>query len=170
MSADRIKTLLQLMRENELVELELEEGDFKVKLRKAPPASAMTLLPTAAASMLSPMAASTAIAPLGAPGGIPLGSTAVAPLAPPPAPVDDESRYVPVKSPIIGVFYAAPNPGADAFVREGATVAKDTIVCIIDAMKTMNEIKAGVAGTVMKILVENGEPVEYDQPLFLIKP
>ena len=75
----------------------------------------------------------------------------------------------PIKSPIVGTFYASPSPDSAPFVAAGDKVSSDTIVCIIEAMKIMNEIKAEVAGTIEKVLIENGEPVEYGQPLFLVR-
>lgn len=143
MSVARIKELIDLMNENSLAELELEEGDFKVRLCKQ-----------------------------GA--GVPAVCAAPAPLPAASAPAAGapaaEAGLVPIKSPIVGTFYASPSPEADSFVAEGAKVNKETVVCIVEAMKIMNEIKAGVSGTIVKRLVENGEPVEYGQPLFLVRP
>ncbi|MBN2712082.1 MAG: acetyl-CoA carboxylase biotin carboxyl carrier protein [Planctomycetes bacterium] len=150
MSVDKIRELLELMNENELVELELEEGDFKVKLKK-PGAGMMTMVPSAA-----PVAAPAPAA------GAPAPAAAAAPAVDP--------NLVPIKSPIVGTFYRAPSPDSDPFASEGSQVNKDSVVCIIEAMKIMNEIKAGVSGTIEKILVENGEPIEYGQPLFLVRP
>jgi acetyl-CoA carboxylase biotin carboxyl carrier protein len=141
MSVEKIKDLLALMKENELAELELCEGDFKVKLKK-------NVAPMA-------MAAPIAAAPVAAPAPV--------------MKVADMS-LVPVKSPIVGTFYHAPSPDAAPFISVGDKVTKDTVVCIIEAMKIMNEIKAEISGTVTEILVENGEPVEYGQPLFMVKP
>jgi len=141
MSVEKIKDLLALMKENELAELELCEGDFKVKLKK-------NVAPMA-------MAAPIAAAPVAAPAPV--------------MKVADMS-LVPVKSPIVGTFYHAPSPDAAPFISVGDKVSKDTVVCIIEAMKIMNEIKAEISGTVTEILVENGEPVEYGQPLFMVKP
>jgi acetyl-CoA carboxylase biotin carboxyl carrier protein len=147
MSLERIKQLLGLMDEHDLVEMEVEEKDFKLRLKKPgavpPPAPAYTVAP--------PPAAGPASAPAAAP-----------------APEDDPGLH-PVKSPIVGTFYRSPSPEADPFVQAGTTVGEETIICIVEAMKIMNEIKAGVSGTVEKILVENGEPVEYGQTLFLVR-
>ncbi len=112
---------------------------------------------------------------------------AAAPAAPAPAPAapapasqpaapapesssDDESRYVAIKSPMIGTFYRAPNPESDPFVNVGDKVKAGQTVCIIEAMKLFNEIESEVSGTIVKVLVENASPVEYDQPLFLVDP
>ena len=100
---------------------------------------------------------------------------APAPASQPAAPAsesssDDESRYVAIKSPMIGTFYRAPNPESDPFVNVGDKVKAGQTVCIIEAMKLFNEIEAEVSGTIVKVLVENASPVEYDQPLFLVDP
>lgn len=151
MSADRIQELLKLMEEHDLVELELEEGDFKLRVCK-PQAQMM-----AAPAMMAPMAPPQAAAPTAAP-------------APAPAEEDDMSGLTPIPSPIVGTFYRAPSPESDVFISEGSDVTESSVVCIVEAMKIMNEVKAGVKGKIAKILVENGEPVEYGQPLFMVKP
>ena len=146
MSVDRIRELLKLMDEHKLVELALSEKDFSVTLKK----------PSAPAMALAAMHPVPALA---------------APQAPAAAkPAEEDKSLVPIKSPIVGTFYRAPAPDANPFVNVGGKVNKATVVCIVEAMKIMNEIKAGVDGTVEKILVENGEPVEYGQPLFLVRP
>lgn len=149
MSLERIRELLELMKEHGLAELELEEPDFKIRLQKA-------------AATLPTLPISSPLQPTG---------PIVTPLPSKPSPAaGEEENLVPIKSPIVGTFYRASSPDADPYVTEGSPVDKDTIVCIIEAMKIMNEIKAGVKGTIAKILVENGEPVEYGQPLFLVRP
>lgn len=156
MSVDKISELLALMKEYDIVELELEEGDFSVALRKQ-------------GAFVPPYSAAAAPAPV-----------PVAQAAPPPAAVAAEqpaagaapaadSGLAQIKSPIVGTFYRASSPDAPPFVEEGAKVAKDSVVCIIEAMKIMNEIKAETDGVIEKVLVESGEPVEYGQPLFLIR-
>jgi acetyl-CoA carboxylase biotin carboxyl carrier protein len=92
------------------------------------------------------------------------------PAAAPVSPREDASRYIEVKAPIVGTFYRAPSPEAEPFVKEGDAVKKGQVLCIIEAMKLMNEIESEVSGVVRKILVSNGEPVEYGQVLFLIEP
>ncbi len=146
-SADRIRELLELMEGHELVELQLEEPEFKIKLRKAG-AQAPLLAPVPA-----PAAAPAPTAPVATSAGTP----------------EDDEGLTPITSPIVGTFYRAPSPEAEAFVNEGARVDSETVVCIIEAMKIMNEIKAGMKGTIARILMENGEPVEYGQPLFLVR-
>jgi len=150
MSVDRIKELLELMAEHDLVELEVEEGgEFKVKLKK--PCAQMAVMP--AAMPMAQMSQSQAGGP--SPAQV--------------APAEDDPNLVPIKSPIVGTFYSAPAPDADPFVKEGDKVSKDTIVCIVEAMKIMNEVKAEVSGTIEKILIENGEAVEYGAPIFMVR-
>ena len=148
MSIEKIGKLLEMMNENDLVELELEEGDFKVKLKK--PGCNIVAAPAMPMSAAMPVAAPAALA-----------DSAAA--------EDDISGLTPILSPIVGTFYSAPSPDADPFVSLGSQVNDETVVCIVEAMKIMNEVKAELSGTVEKILVKNGEPVEYGQPLFLIK-
>ena len=148
MSVERIRELLALMNENDLVELRLREGDFKVTLRK--PGANVVAVPAAA--------------PVAAP------APAAAPAAPAKAAATDDEGLVPVKSPIVGTFYRSPGPDQPLYVTEGTVVTKDSVVCIIEAMKIMNEIRAEVSGTVVRAVAENGEPVEYGQTLFLIRP
>ncbi|GHS92335.1 hypothetical protein FACS1894139_06280 [Planctomycetales bacterium] len=141
---DKIGALMALMNEHGVANLELEEKDFKLKLEKYPRGSG---------------------APVAAP-------VALAAVAPPPggdAAAKTDPALTPIKSPIVGTFYASPSPESASFVAVGDKVNADTIVCIIEAMKIMNEVKAELSGTVEKMLVENGDPVEYGQPLFLVR-
>ena len=150
MCMEKIRGLLEMMKEFELVELDLEEENFAVSLKKA--GANYVAAPVAMPAMSAPAVAASA-----------------APAAAAARPVEDTSGLTPIKSPIVGTFYRSPSPDSDAFVSEGATVDSNTIVCIIEAMKIMNEIKAEVSGTIEKVLVKNGEPVEYGQPLFLVR-
>lgn len=150
-SLETINALLAMMKENDIVELELEEGDFSIALRKqgAFCAPAMPPMP----GMMAPMMA--APAPVAA--------------AAPAASGDADPGLTQVKSPIVGTFYRGPAPESPPFVQEGDTVRKDSVVCIIEAMKIMNEIRAETDGVIERVLVEGGEPVEYGQPLFLVR-
>lgn len=148
MSVEKIKSLLELMRDNDLVELKLREGDFKVVLRKPGAVIAQPAIISA---------------------GAPIAAPAATPAAPVKGAAPAEGGLVPIKSPIVGTFYRSPTPEAQPFVNEGSRVSKDTVVCIIEAMKIMNEIRAELSGTIEKVLVENGEPVEYGQPLYLVR-
>jgi acetyl-CoA carboxylase biotin carboxyl carrier protein len=145
---DLVRRLLRLMDRHGLAEVELEEGGRKVRLRKAGPA-ALQALP------VPPVVAPAA--PAAAP----------APAAPAPAPA---ARGIEIRSPMVGTFYRASSPEAAPFIEVGDVVRKDTVVCIIEAMKVMNEIKSEIEGEVLAVLAQNGEAVEFDQPLFLVKP
>ena len=157
MDLKQVMELLELMESHGLDEVEIEQGDVRIKLRKG---GAPQAAPVIAAPM--PMAPGPAAAAAGAPpaGAVP----AAAPEAAGPAP-----DTVEVVSPMVGTFYRTPAPDADPFVSEGESVSADTVICIIEAMKVMNEIKAEADGEVVKILVENGESVEYGQPLMVIR-
>lgn len=152
MDIDRIKTVIDLMREHELNEFAIEEPDFKLTLKRGGAAPAVMM---AAPSMMAP-----AMAPAAAP------APAAVPAAP--ATAADDS-LTPIPSPLVGTFYRAGSPDADPFVAVGSRVNKDTVVCIIEAMKVMNEIKAETSGVIKKILVENATAVQFGQPMFLIE-
>ena len=153
-----IKVIVDLMKKNAVSEFEMEEGDFKIKLKResGKPRKGETVVVQEAAPVILPAAAMpVAAAP----------APAAPATAPPPAPEGPE-----VKSPMIGTFYRRPSPDADSFVEVGSVVEPETVVCIIEAMKVMNEIKAEVKGTIAEVLLEDGKPVEYGQALFRIEP
>src|SRR5687767_5173235 len=154
-----LKRLVQLMNENGLVELEIEQEGSRISLRKAG-----AYAPAQAAGMPQGMfqgsfGAGPATSPLPAPTGDAAPAT---PGGPPPGTKD-------VLCPMVGTFYRRPNPESQPFVQVGDRVNKDTVVCIVEAMKLNNEIKAEMEGEVLEVLVEDGEPVEFDQPLFRVK-
>ena len=157
---DELRELIGLLRDNGLAELELERGSFRVRLRREGmmPAglSNEILVPVNAA----PLARAQAPAPVLTPAHP--GAQAET------AASEDQDLHI-IPSPIVGTFYRSPSPTADAFVKIGSNVEPETVVCIIEAMKLMNEIQAETSGQVVKIYVENGQPVEYGQPLFGIK-
>ena len=136
-----IKEMIQLMHEHQLVELEVEREGVKIRLRKNGDTVTQSVI--------------AAPAPV------------AAPAAPAAAPVADRA---PVKSPMVGTFYRAPAPDAPPFVESGQTIEVGQVICIIEAMKLMNEIKAEVRGRVVEMPVQNGDPVEFGQPLFIIEP
>jgi len=152
MDLRKLKTLIDLVETSGIAELELQEGEERVRITRAPAQPQHTLMLHAAAP------GATA-----APAGVP--SAPVAGTAPAPAPADEGHA---VKSPMVGTFYRSASPGAAPFVEIGDTVAQGDTLCIVEAMKLMNEIEADVGGTVKAILVENGQPVEFGQPLFVI--
>ncbi len=148
MDLRKLKTLIDLVSDSDIAELEITEGDGKVRIVKASaPQAPVMVMPDAVAPAAS--VAVQAAAP-----------AAPAPAAPPPGHV--------VKAPMVGTFYRAPNPGATPFIEVGQSVKEGDPLCIIEAMKLLNEIEADKSGVVREILVENGEPVEYGQPLFVI--
>ena len=156
---DELRELIGLMRENGLEELELEREDFRVRLRRESAGGPSSRHAEA------PPAAAPAPAPAPAPASTPAHPGTQATTA---AAQDQDLQIIP--SPIVGTFYRSPSPSADPFVKIGSNVEHDSVVCIIEAMKLMNEIQAEAAGEIVKIYVENGQPVEYGQPLFGIKP
>ncbi|MFB3891933.1 MAG: acetyl-CoA carboxylase biotin carboxyl carrier protein [Phycisphaerae bacterium] len=154
MDIDEIKQLVQLMVDNDLSELDIADGDKKIALKrgKAP-------APVIAAPAIVPVASGvSAAAPAAAP----------APAAQPPAPEPAE-KLIEIRSPMVGTFYAAPSPDTEAFVQPGTRVSDDSVVCIVEAMKVMNEIKAECSGEIVEVCVRNAQPVEYGQVLFRVR-
>jgi acetyl-CoA carboxylase biotin carboxyl carrier protein len=152
-----LKQLIEFLKENQVAEFELDRGDLKVRLRFTQPDTAgsgqMDL-----ASLLANAR------------GVP--AQPMAPASAPPAPVpeaDPDAGLHLVKSPIVGTFYGSSSPGASPFVSPGDRVEKGQVICIIEAMKLMNEIEADATGEVVKCFVSNGQPIEYGQPLFSIR-
>jgi acetyl-CoA carboxylase biotin carboxyl carrier protein len=151
MDLRKLKKLIDLVQESGIGEIEITEGEEKVRISRqlaAPPI----------------MMASHAMHPMAMQGAAP-----AAPVAPAAPAVPAEPKGHALKSPMVGTFYRAPSPGAPSFVEVGQSVSKGQTLCIIEAMKLLNEIESDVSGTVKAILVENGQPVEYGQPLFLIE-
>ncbi len=152
MDLRKLKKLIDLVQESGIGEIEITEGEERVRICRQPAGSPQVLM--TAAPMQMPMAAPAALAPASS--------------APEAAKVEEPAGHT-LKSPMVGTFYRAPSPGAPAFVEVGQSVTKGQTLCIIEAMKLLNEIESDVAGTIKAILVENGQPVEYGQPLFLIE-
>jgi len=157
---NELRELVEFLKANDIAEFELEREDVKVALKFASaivqPAAQITYGAPVAAAAPAPLAAQPAAAPSAAP-------AAAA------APADDTAGAHIVKSPIVGTFYAAPSPDAEPFAKVGDTVSKGKVLCIVEAMKLMNEIEADASGEIVKVFVETGQPVEYGQPLFAIK-
>ena len=153
MDLRKLKKLIDLVQESGISELEITEGEEKVKIVKG---GGISVVPAAAAAVLPQMA------PPEAPRAAP--AAAAAPPAEPPA---GQEGHV-VKAPMVGTFYRSPSPDAKAFVEVGQSVKEGQTICIIEAMKLMNEIETDAGGVVKAILVENGQPVEYGQPLFIL--
>ncbi len=144
LDVDAVRELLDLMAEHELAELEIEQDDLAVRLRKA---------------FSGPVPAPPAAAP-----------AAPASAAPPPAAAPADEGLVHITSPMVGTFYAASGPDAAPFVQVGDHVAEDTVVCVIEAMKVFNEIRAETSGTIEKILTANADAVEFGEPMFAVRP
>jgi acetyl-CoA carboxylase biotin carboxyl carrier protein len=158
MNVDAIKQILELVREHELAEFELEQDGVKLRIRKQGAATVVTL--PAAAPVLAPAPVPVAAAPALAPAAV------VAPTAP----ADDASlELAVVTSPIVGTFYRAADPSSPSFVDVGQRVKKGQTLCIIEAMKLMNEIESEYEGEVVKVYAENGQPVQYGERLFAIR-
>lgn len=155
MDLRKLKTLIDLVSESNISELEITEADGKVRIVKSDPAAAIAVQPVYAAAPAMPVAAAAAAA-------APVAAAA----APAAAPV--ETGHV-VKSPMVGTFYRASSPNAKPFADIGQQVKEGEAICIIEAMKIMNEIEADKSGTITKILAENGQAVEFGQPLFVIE-
>lgn len=154
MDLKQIKKILDLISESDVDEVSIEEGDFKIKVKKTGTVEQVTYTQPAAPA---PVAQPAALAQPGAP-----QQESSEPSAP-------AASGETVKSPIVGTFYEAPSPDSDPFVAVGDKVKKGDTLCIIEAMKIMNEIEAEFSGTVQEIIVSDGTPVEFDQPLFIIK-
>ncbi len=157
---DELRELIDLVRQNEFTEFELARDDFRIRFRRGTEAADPGVPTTTPAAAQSAATGSENRAAAGVPPHP--GAKAETEAS------EDQGLHM-ISSPIVGTFYRAPSPNADSFVKIGTTVEADTVVCIIEAMKLMNEIQAETSGEVVKIYVENGQPVEYGQPLFGIK-
>ena len=160
MDFDEITRILEMMREHELSEFELERDNYKIRIRKHGGGHWVAATP-------HPQQIQGAPAPPLVPGGAASPATAAAPVL---APADDDMELAVVKSPIVGTFYRATEPEAKPFAEVGDVVRKGQVLCIIEAMKLMNEITAEIDGEIVNIYVENGHAVQYGERLFAIKP
>lgn len=149
MDLRKLKKLIDLVQESGIGEIEITEGEEKVRISRQVNAPPMIMAP--------------AMSPMAMPGHALPGAPAAPAVAAP-----EEPKGHTLKSPMVGTFYRAPSPGAPAFVEVGQAVTKGQTLCIIEAMKLLNEIESDIAGTIKAILVENGQPVEYGQPLFIV--
>jgi acetyl-CoA carboxylase biotin carboxyl carrier protein len=159
MDFDFLEKLIQSLDASSLDSIEIERGGTRIRLAKSPPAGSGPVYAAPA------VAAATAAAPAAAPASAPTAAPAAA--AQPTAPANN---WVDVTSPMVGTFYRSPNPDASPFVEIGSRIAPGDNLCIIEAMKLMNELEAEVDGTVREICVANGQPVEYGQVLFRVQP
>ncbi len=147
-----IKRIVELMKNNDLTKFSMKDDGFELTLKRG--GEQQIVVAAAAPAAAAPIAAAPATA---------------APAVAAPA-VDEDDGLIEIPSPIVGTFYRKPSPDADNFAQVGTEVSEDSVVCIIEAMKVMNEIKAEVSGVIKKVLVDDATPVQYGQPLFLIEP
>lgn len=160
MDLKEIQNLIKFVSNSGVAEVKLETGDIKITIRTTVEGNApdITYVQQAPVQHALPQAAAPA------PAAAPAAPAAAAPAA------DDNSKYITVKSPIIGTFYRKPAPDKPVFAEVGATISKGDVLCVIEAMKLFNEIESEVSGKIVKILVDDMSPVEFDQPLFLVDP
>ena len=163
MNQKELKELIEFLIDKDISEFELERGDVKVRIKRGADAQPVPVI--------TPVAAVPAIAsvPPSAPASAAVTQTS-APAAPEQPKAEPEEDLHLVKSPIVGTFYEAPGPGAPPFVKPGDNVQTGQVLCIIEAMKLMNEIESDMTGEIVKVLAANGKPVEYGQPLFSVRP
>ncbi len=150
MDIRKIKKLIELLEESNVEELEIKEGEESVRISRGSKSNMMAQAPVAAPVAAAPVAAPAPVA------------------AAPEAPVNEEPSGHSVNSPMVGTFYGSPSPGASPFINVGQSVKEGDVVCIVEAMKMMNQIEADKTGVVKAILVEDGQPVEFEQPLVII--
>ncbi len=160
MNQKELKELIEFLIEKDIAEFELERGDFKVKIKRAAEPSHVAL-PDSRYIAVQHMP-STVPAPASAPGRFDSAADAAAP--------ESEAGLHIVRSPIVGTFYESPSPGSPPFVKVGDALEVGQVLCIVEAMKLMNEIECDVAGELVKKLVANGQPIEYGQELFAVRP
>ncbi len=153
-----IQELIKLVKKSQLNEFNLKYGDFKIEMKYGQEAES-NRAPVAPAAPAPVAAPAPAVAPVAAPAA-----------APPAAEPAAEDNLITVKAPMIGTFYRSPSPDKPPFVVVGDTISEGTVTCIIEAMKLFNEIESEISGKIVKILVDDASPVEFDQPLFLVEP
>lgn len=166
MNLSEVQDLIKFVSKSGVTEVEIEKKDFKITIKSEGKKSK-----TADQPIIVQAAAPVAPAPQAAPAPAPVTAAPApaAPAAPAPA-ANEEDKYITVKSPMIGTFYRSPSPDKAVFVEVGQQIKPGDAVCIIEAMKLFNEIEAEVSGKIVKVLVDDATPVEYDQPLFLVDP
>ena len=172
MQVDEIRRLVKLVEESDIDELEVRRWWTVVRILKKASNGRTEAGPLVMAAPASPAPPQVVVREVAAPMPAPPPPAVAAPSAAPPAAETEalEEGLVQIKSPMVGTFYRAPNPTAPPYVDIGARVDVGQVVCIVEAMKLMNEIEAEVAGTIARVLVQNGQPVEFNQPLFLVRP
>ncbi|TAD76252.1 MAG: acetyl-CoA carboxylase biotin carboxyl carrier protein [Oscillatoriales cyanobacterium] len=157
---DELRELLLVLSQTDIAEVTLKQGDYELTVRKA-------VAMAAAGTAIAPVAVATAPTLAASPIMAPLSEPTMPPSSPPPL---NDPKLLEIKSPMVGTFYRAPAPGEAPFVQPGDRVSTGQTVCIIEAMKLMNELESEVSGEVVEVLVENGQPVEFDQVLMRVRP
>jgi acetyl-CoA carboxylase biotin carboxyl carrier protein len=152
-----LRELIEFLKEYQVAEFDLDRGDLKIRLKFTQPAPVSSGI-----AEIAKLVTAAPAAPAAAPAPVPAAQTAAPPADP------DAGLHI-VKSPIVGTFYGSPSPGAAAFVSPGDHVEKGQVICIVEAMKLMNEIEADASGEVVKCFITNGQPIEFGQPLFSIR-
>lgn len=162
MNIKDIESLIKFVQNSGVAEVSLEQKDLKITIRTTHGQMIMAAAPTTQIQHIAAAPVATSQAPAAAP--------AAPPAAEKPKASADESKYITIKSPMIGTFYRTPSPDKPVFVNVGDEIKQGSVLCIIEAMKLFNEIESEVSGKIVKVLVDNSSPVEYDQPLFLVDP
>lgn len=162
MKLPEIQDLIKFVAKAGVTEVEIEQKDFKITIKKE-------VAKTESVVVMPQAAAPTYQAPVSAPAPQAAPSPVASPTAPAATPVED-ANLITIKSPMIGTFYRRPSPDKSNFVEVGTVIKPGDVICIVEAMKLFNEIEAEVAGKVVKVLVDDSSPIEYDQPLFLVEP
>jgi acetyl-CoA carboxylase biotin carboxyl carrier protein len=158
MDLKEIQNLIKFVSNSGVAEVKLETGDIKITIRTTLEGNSPDITYVQQAPMQQAIAAPVAAIP------------AATPAATPASVSDDNAKYVTIKSPMIGTFYRKPSPDKPVFVEVGNTISKGDVLCVVEAMKLFNEIEAEITGKIVKILVDDMSPVEFDQPLFLVDP
>ncbi len=161
MNLNEIQDLIKFVSKAGVSEVEIEKKDFKIIIKSESKAKEQQIIYQAAPVAAAPAPAAIPAAPAATPAAAPAIES---------APVSDDSKFITIKSPMIGTFYRSSSPDKDPFASVGTIVQKGSPVCIIEAMKLFNEIESEVSGKIVKVLVDDASPVEYDQPLFLVDP
>jgi acetyl-CoA carboxylase biotin carboxyl carrier protein len=165
MDSKEIQSLIKFVSKSGVNEVSIEQGDFKITIKTDHGPQEQQYIVQAPAIQQAPVQMPpAATAPAAAPQAAPSGDAPAAPAA------DDNANLVEIKSPMIGTFYRKPSPDKDPFVNVGDTIAVGDVICVVEAMKLFNEIESEVAGKIVKVLVDDTSPIEYDQPLFLVDP
>ena len=167
MSIKELQELMKLMNRHKLVEFNMKDGDFEIQLKSEGEPAAAAPAPLTTVLAAAPVAAAAAPAP---PVAAQAPAAAPAPAAPAEAPAPAAPTQIAIKSPMPGTFYRSSSPDKPPFAKVGDDIAKGQVVCMIEAMKLFNELEAEVSGRIVKVLVEDKQPVEFDQVLFLVEP